>query len=76
MCVCDCVCVCVIAWERKAVCGWGSLDCCSKVCAWGEGEGGVVCVCVWVCWYYCAGGEVSVCVRYCVGVGVIVCVCV
>ena len=22
----------VIAWARKGVCGWVSLDCCSEVC--------------------------------------------
>ena len=50
VCGCDCVGVCVIvwvgvgmiAWVRKGVCGWDSLDCCPKVCVWGEGE------CVWV----------------------------
>ena len=48
----ECVCgyvgmgVGVIAWVRKAVCGWGSLDCCRKVCVCG-GRGGVN-VWVWV----------------------------
>ena len=27
VCACDCV-------GGKGVCGWGSLDCCSKVCVW------------------------------------------
>ena len=50
---CDCVDVGVIAWVRKGVCGWDSLDCCLKVCTCMcvSGEGGVcvcVCVCVWV----------------------------
>ena len=57
MCVCDCVGVgvivwvgvsVVIAWVRKGVCGWNSLDCCLKVdvctCRCVSGEGGV---CVW-----------------------------
>ena len=43
----------VIAWVRKIVCGWGSLDCCRKVhvhvCVWGERGRGSVCVCVIVC---------------------------
>ena len=39
----------MIAWVRKGVCGWDSLDCCLKVrtsmCVSREGE---VCVCGWV----------------------------
>ena len=44
----------VIAWVRKAVCGWGSLDCCRKVCVGVGGGGEGECVCVW------GGGEVMV----------------
>ena len=45
------VCVGAIAQVRKAVCGWGCLDCCHKVyvCVWGGGGGG-------------GGGEGGVCV--------------
>ena len=62
MCGCDCVGVGVIAWVRKGVCGWGSLDCFRKVhvCVCG-GEGGV---CVWMCGCGCD----CVCVCVCVGV--------
>ena len=28
---CDCVGVGVIAWVKKGVCGWNSLDCCCNV---------------------------------------------
>ena len=46
----------VIAWVRKGVCGWYSLNCCCKVC-----------MCVWGgVWGEC------VCGCDCVGVGVIV----
>ena len=44
----------VIAWASRAVCGWGSLDCCSRVsvcvCVCEEGERGRGCVgvIVWV----------------------------
>ena len=41
------VCVGVIAWVRKTVCGWGSLDSCHKVCVGREG-GESVCECVGV----------------------------
>ena len=37
----------VIARARRAVCGWGSLDCCSFAC---------VCVCVIVCECRCGCG--------------------
>ena len=61
----------VIAWVRKGVCGWNSLDCCLKVhvckCRCMAGEGGV-CVCVCVCVSRWVGG------CDCVGVGVIACV--
>ena len=42
-CLCGCGCVGVIGWARRAVCGWVSLDFCSRVCV-------CVCVCVivWV----------------------------
>ena len=52
MCVCVCVIVWVgvgvIAWMKKGVCGWDTLDCCHKVCGEGgcEGRGGEGCVCV------------------------------
>ena len=60
VCECDCVCVGgivlmgvgVIAWMKKGVCGWDSLDCCRKVCVCvlrGEGEEKGVCVSVTVC---------------------------
>ena len=39
------MCVGVIAWARKGVCGWYSLNCCCKICVFGE----CVCVCVTVC---------------------------
>ena len=51
---CDCVGVGVIAWVRKGVCGWDSLDCCLKVCTCvcqgrgGRGGGRSACVCVGV----------------------------
>ena len=41
----------VIAWVRKGVCGWYSLNCCCKVCmcVWGGVRGSVcVGVTVWV----------------------------
>ena len=63
----------MIAWVRKGVCGWDSLDCCLKVCTCmcvsGEGaeekEGGVcgcvgVCDCVGGCGCNCVGEEGSV----------------
>ena len=40
-----CVGVGLIAWVRKGVCGWYSLNCCCKVCMCVGGEGGVW---VWV----------------------------
>ena len=56
-----CVGVGVIAWARKRVCGWYSLNCCCKVCmcvrgVWGECVG----VIVWVCGCDCEGEEGSV----------------
>ena len=52
----------VIAWVRKGVCGWDSLDCCLKVHD------------VHVCVFQGRGkrGRGSACVYDCVGVGVIV----
>ena len=47
----------MIAWVRKAVCGWGSLDCCRKVCVCvgrGDDDG------VGVCGGDCVGEEGSV----------------
>ena len=50
VCGCDCVGVGVIAWVRKEVCGWDSLDCCLKLCTCmcvsGEVKG--ECMCGWV----------------------------
>ena len=39
----------VIAWAKRALCGWVSLDFCRCVhkCVWGWGECG--CECDWVC---------------------------
>ena len=51
VCECDCVGVGVIAWARKGVCGWYSLNCCCKVCmcvGGGGREGSVGGVTVWV----------------------------
>ena len=43
------VCVGVIAWAMRAVCGWDSLDCCSRVIVYGcVGVGVGVSVGVWV----------------------------
>ena len=51
---CDCVGVGVIAWVRKGLCGWYSLNCCSKVCMCVGGEcGGSVCECDCVCVCVC-----------------------
>ena len=58
-CLCGCGCVGIIAWVVRAVCGWGSLDCCS------------VCVCVCVCVRVCVCDCVGVGVFVWVGVGVI-----
>ena len=56
----------VIAWVRKGLCGWYTLNCCCKVCmcVWGE-CGGSVCVgvTVWVGGCDCVGG----CGYNCVG---------
>ena len=62
------VCVCVIAWARRAVCGWGSLDCCSRVCVCGGAASiAEVHVCVWGG----GGGEgEGECLCECMGVGV------
>ena len=49
----------VIAWVRKGVCGWYSLNCCCKVCMCvGGGSVGGVCVgvTVWVGGCDCVGG--------------------
>ena len=70
----------VIAWVRKGVFGWGSLDCCRKMCVWGVGERGEVeCVCdclgvgviVWGCvenaWVWkgaCGGAAIIAAVKY------------
>ena len=43
MCGCHCVGVGVLAWVRKGVCKWDSLDCCRKVCV------SVGCMCKYVC---------------------------
>ena len=71
--VCGCDYVGVIAWVRKAVCGWSSLDCCSKLCVWGErGEcvygyvGMGVGVITWVRKAVCGWGSLDCCRKVCV----------
>ena len=51
----------VIAWVRKGLCGWYSLNCCCKVCmCWRGGSVGGVWggVTVWVGGCDCVGGWV------------------
>ena len=72
----------VIVWVRKAVCGWGSLDCCRKVCVCvlggGRGDGVGVCVEViaWVRKAVCGWGSLDCCRKVHLHVYVCVCVCV
>ena len=65
------VCVGVIAWARKGVCGWGSLDCCSRE---RDRERVCVCVCLRACVHGCMFVWVWRCRCDCVGMceGVVV----
>ena len=59
----------VIAWVRKGVCGWYSLNCCCKVCMCvGGGEGGSVGVGViaWVRKGVCGWYSRNCCCKVCV----------